>query len=165
MHLKSFKLVLFFFSSILFAQISGTVTDSVSGKPIENVNITNGVIGTTTNSSGNFLINVPTDTELEFSHIAYKSKLMITKEVISVKLVATVIESDHITVRSGLSDKSLQNSVTSVHIITDEEIHDSGSDHFQTLTDQIPNVNWSGGTSRPRYFQIRGVGERSHYFG
>ena len=70
MHLKSFKLVLFFFSSILFAQISGTVTDSVSGKPIENVNITNGVIGTTTNSSGNFLINVPIDTELEFSHIA-----------------------------------------------------------------------------------------------
>ncbi len=97
MHLKSFKLVLFFFSSILFAQISGTVTDSVSGKPIENVNITNGVIGTTTNSSGNFLINVPIDTELEFSHIAYKSKLMITKEVISVKLVATVIESDQIT--------------------------------------------------------------------
>ena len=44
MHLKSFKLVLFFFSSILFAQISGTVTDSVSGKPIENVNITNGVL-------------------------------------------------------------------------------------------------------------------------
>ena len=165
MHLKSFKLVLFFFSSILFAQISGTVTDSVSGKPIENVNITNGVIGATTNSSGNFLINVPTDTELEFSHIAYKSKLMITKEVISVKLVATVIESDQITVRAGLSDESLQNSVTSVHIITDEEIRDSGSDHFQTLTDQIPNINWSGGTSRPRYFQIRGVGERSHYFG
>ena len=26
-------------------------------------------------------------------------------------------------------------------------------------------MNWAGGTSRPRYFQIRGVGERSHYFG
>ena len=39
------------------------------------------------------------------------------------------------------------------------------SEHFQTLTDQVPNLNWAGGTSRPRYFQIRGVGERSHYFG
>jgi len=33
------------------------------------------------------------------------------------------------------------------------------------LIDQIPNLNWAGGTSRPRYFQIRGIGERSQYFG
>ena len=31
--------------------------------------------------------------------------------------------------------------------------------------DRISNLNWAGGTSRPRYFQIRGVGERSQYFG
>ena len=33
------------------------------------------------------------------------------------------------------------------------------------MIDQIPNLNWAGGTSRPRYFQIRGIGERSQYFG
>ena len=33
------------------------------------------------------------------------------------------------------------------------------------MVDRIPNLNWAGGTSRPRYFQIRGIGERSHYFG
>ena len=36
---------------------------------------------------------------------------------------------------------------------------------FQNAIDQIPNLNFSGGTSRPRYFQIRGIGERSQYFG
>lgn len=37
--------------------------------------------------------------------------------------------------------------------------------HFGDLADQIPNFTWSGGTSRPRYFQIRGVGENSQYEG
>jgi len=37
--------------------------------------------------------------------------------------------------------------------------------HFGDLADQIPNFTWSGGTSRPRYFQIRGIGENSQYEG
>ena len=67
--------------------------------------------------------------------------------------------------RAGLSDEAVQNAVTSIHVFTDDQIRESGADNFQTLTDQVPNLNWAGGTSRPRYFQIRGIGERSHYFG
>jgi iron complex outermembrane recepter protein len=37
--------------------------------------------------------------------------------------------------------------------------------HFSDLADQIPNLTWTGGTSRPRYFQIRGIGENSQYEG
>ncbi|MCC6416318.1 MAG: TonB-dependent receptor [Opitutaceae bacterium] len=37
--------------------------------------------------------------------------------------------------------------------------------HFGDLVDQIPNLTWTGATSRPRYFQIRGVGENSQYEG
>ncbi len=37
--------------------------------------------------------------------------------------------------------------------------------HFGDLADQIPNLTWSGGTSRPRHFQLRGIGENSHYEG
>ena len=29
----------------------------------------------------------------------------------------------------------------------------------------VPNLNWSGGTSRPRYFQLRGIGELEQYQG
>ena len=37
--------------------------------------------------------------------------------------------------------------------------------HFGDLTDQVPNLTWTGGTSRPRYLQIRGVGENSQFEG
>jgi hypothetical protein len=29
----------------------------------------------------------------------------------------------------------------------------------------VPNLNWSGDTNRPRYFQIRGIGELDEYQG
>ena len=62
MNFKLFTFILISFSSILFAQISGVVTDSISGEPIENVNITDGFIGTSTNSTGDFFIDVPIGT-------------------------------------------------------------------------------------------------------
>ena len=37
--------------------------------------------------------------------------------------------------------------------------------HFGDLADRIPNLTFTGGTSRPRYFQIRGIGENSQYEG
>lgn len=37
--------------------------------------------------------------------------------------------------------------------------------HFGDLVDQIPNLTWTGGTSRPRYLQIRGIGENSQFEG
>lgn len=37
--------------------------------------------------------------------------------------------------------------------------------HFGDLVDRIPNLTWTGGTNRPRYFQIRGIGENSQFEG
>lgn len=37
--------------------------------------------------------------------------------------------------------------------------------HFGDLAGQIPNLTFTGGTSRPRYLQIRGIGENSQYEG
>ncbi|MFZ5496451.1 MAG: TonB-dependent receptor [Verrucomicrobiota bacterium] len=37
--------------------------------------------------------------------------------------------------------------------------------HFGDLVDQVPNLTWTGGTSRPRYLQIRGIGENSQFEG
>lgn len=37
--------------------------------------------------------------------------------------------------------------------------------HFGDLADQIPNLTWTGGTSRLRYLQIRGMGENSQFEG
>jgi outer membrane receptor protein involved in Fe transport len=156
---------LILFSSFLFSQILGTVMDQSTGEPLQGVNITFGETGTATNESGEFSIDVPSGTELEFSHIGYHSISQSAQNGMSVEMSPAVVKSGEIIVRAGLSDESLQKTTASVTVITADDIRESGADHFQTLIDQIPNLNWAGGTSRPRYFQIRGIGERSHYFG
>ncbi|AOS43680.1 Colicin I receptor precursor [Lacunisphaera limnophila] len=37
--------------------------------------------------------------------------------------------------------------------------------HFGDLVDRLPNLTWTGGTSRPRHLQIRGIGENSQFEG
>ena len=41
----------------------------------------------------------------------------------------------------------------------------AGLQHLQDVLGLVPNLNWSGGTSRPRYFQLRGIGELEQYQG
>ena len=53
----------------------------------------------------------------------------------------------------------------SVSVYGDEDLRAGAVRHFGDLADQIPNLTWTGATSRPRYFQIRGIGENSQYEG
>ena len=165
MNFKIHLTFLILFSSFLFAEIKGTVMDQSTDEPLQGVNITGEKTGTATNESGEFSIDVPSGTELEFSHIGYHSISQSAQNGMSVEMSPAVIKSGEIIVRAGLSDESLQKTTASVTVFTANDIRESGADHFQALIDQIPNLNWAGGTSRPRYFQIRGIGERSHYFG
>ena len=59
----------------------------------------------------------------------------------------------------GLINNAGQRQRKSFIDFTKKDIEDHNFDHFQNAIDQIPNLNFSGGTSRPRYFQIRGIGE------
>ena len=153
------------FAQFLIAQITGIVTDKKSGEPILGVNVVAGEKGTFTNERGEFQLDVPRGIKLEFSHIGYQTQTIKAHTNMSVTMIEAVIMSKEIIVRAGLSDESLQKVASSVTVITGDHIRETGADHFQSLTEQIPNLNWAGGTSRPRYFQIRGIGERSHYFG
>ena len=153
------------FTQFLIAQITGIVTDKKSGEPILGVNVVAGEKGTFTNERGEFQLDVPRGIKLEFSHIGYQTQTIKAHNNMSVAMIEAVIMSKEIIVRAGLSDESLQKVASSVTVITGDHIRETGADHFQSLTEQIPNLNWAGGTSRPRYFQIRGIGERSHYFG
>ena len=165
MNSKTCLTILLLFSTNLIAQITGTVKDQSIGEPIQGVNIIAGEKGTTTNGFGEFNLDVTDGIELEFSHIGYKTKMQKAENGMLVNMIPSVIESEEIIVHAGLTDESLQKVAASVSVITADHIRESAAGHFQTLIDQIPNLNWAGGTSRPRYFQIRGIGERSHYFG
>ena len=81
------KIVLCVLSINLFSQesnvVSGTILDSGTNLPLENVNIVNlnQVIGTTTNKEGKFEINAIVNDTLHFSFLGFKSiKIKVTND-------------------------------------------------------------------------------------
>jgi outer membrane receptor protein involved in Fe transport len=53
----------------------------------------------------------------------------------------------------------------SISVLTSAALHDAGQQHLEDVLALVPNLNWAGDTSRPRYFQIRGIGELQQYQG
>ena len=77
----------FFISTPFFAQevtdVSGTILNSKTNLPLENVNIVNlnKVIGTATSKEGKFEINAQVNDTLHFSYLGYKSiKVRVTND-------------------------------------------------------------------------------------
>ena len=56
----------------------------------------------------------------------------------------------------------LPNSVT---VLDATRLARSSIEHLQDVLPLVPNLNWASGTSRPRYFQLRGVGETEQWQG
>jgi outer membrane receptor protein involved in Fe transport len=53
----------------------------------------------------------------------------------------------------------------SVSVLDATTLREAGQEHLEDVLALIPNLNWAGDTSRPRYFQIRGIGELEQYQG
>jgi iron complex outermembrane receptor protein len=53
----------------------------------------------------------------------------------------------------------------SVSVLDAATLREAGQEHLEDVLALIPNLNWAGDTSRPRYFQIRGIGELEQYQG
>lgn len=53
----------------------------------------------------------------------------------------------------------------SVSVLDAATLREAGQTHLEDVLALIPNLNWAGDTSRPRYFQIRGIGELEQYQG
>ena len=154
--------------SFVSSQVVGVIKNKADNKPIEGVNILVGQKGTTSDKDGVFKIEYNVDQDIEFSHIGFK-KLSLRKDIFlkntGVYLIPSIIKTEEIFVTSGLNRKNLYKSAKSVTIFTKDRIRENADIHLQTYLEEVPNLNWAGGSSRPRYFQIRGVGESSHYFG
>jgi len=154
--------------SFVNSQVVGVIKNKADDKPIEGVNILVGQKGTTSDKDGVFKIEYNVDQDIEFSHIGFK-KLSLGKDIFlkntGIYLIPSIIKTEEIFVTSGLNKKNLYKSAKSVTIFTKDKIRENADIHLQTFLEEVPNLNWAGGSSRPRYFQIRGVGESSHYFG
>ena len=79
----------------------------------------------------------------------------------SLSLGASTIE--EIIVTADLKEKQEINIASSVFVLSEEAIEAREASHLEDVVNSIPNLNFASGSNRARFFQIRGVGERSQF--
>jgi len=72
---------------------------------------------------------------------------------------------EEIVVTASLRPELLAEFPSSVTVIDADTLEAAGLQHLQDVVGLVPNLSWSGATSRPRYFLLRGVGELEQYQG
>ena len=156
------------FSSVIFTQIKSVSSIVVDGNnnPIEGVNIYTSNTGTTSNGQGFFTLEVKSQEQITFQHIAFNTVIFSSDSIKNtIILKSKTFFSKKIIVKGELIDKDILNTPASISILQSNELRQNDKIHFQNIIESISNLNYNGGTSRPRYFQIRGIGERSQYAG
>ncbi|WP_344933335.1 TonB-dependent receptor [Zhongshania borealis] len=76
---------------------------------------------------------------------------------------ADALKIEEVIVTSQFRDTSLLNLASSVSVFDASNIAARGASNIEQLLNMAPNVNFSAGASRGRFFQIRGIGERSQF--
>ena len=74
-------------------------------------------------------------------------------------------EIEEVIVTADYRNTELNNEDSSIFVLDAEEIKAQPIKHFENLSYLVPNLNFAASDSRARYFQIRGIGERSGYLG
>ena len=72
---------------------------------------------------------------------------------------------EEIVVTATLKQQSLVDAPISVTVLDERTLREAGRQHFEDVLQAVPNLHYAGGTSRPRFFQIRGIGEREEWQG
>ena len=72
---------------------------------------------------------------------------------------------DEVVVTSTLRPTAALDVPASLSVLDATTLKEAGQEHLEDVLALIPNLNWAGDTSRPRYFQIRGIGELEQYQG
>jgi iron complex outermembrane receptor protein len=72
---------------------------------------------------------------------------------------------EEIVVTAALRSVPVADLPQSVTVLGEDTLRAAGVQHFQDVLGLIPDLNWAAGTSRPRFFQLRGIGEVEQYQG
>ena len=70
---------------------------------------------------------------------------------------------EEIVVTAELRTTSLLDQPASTSVVTANEIRQRAAQHLEDILNVAPNVNFASGASRARFFQVRGIGERSQF--
>ena len=169
--MKRFILTLFFMS-IIFAQstITGLVIDQDTGLPLKDANVSvvddsgASIAGTSTDDDGKFELSLSEGRKVQVSVIGYENATadVVFNQSMIFNLVSEAISFEGVRVFSSLRKVNEGDLATSA-IIFNDELQVKQGQHFSDLIQKVPNLNYAGGTSRPKYFQIRGEGSVSRY--
>ena len=85
--------------------------------------------------------------------------------VLLVSLSICAEEVEEIIVKADWREAPITDGDTSTFVLSGNEIKAQPIKHFENLSYLVPNLNFAASDSRARYFQIRGIGERSGYLG
>lgn len=72
---------------------------------------------------------------------------------------------EEVIVTASLRRVGVEQLAGSITLLKAEQLDAVTVSHFQDVLPLIPNLNWAAGTSRPRYFQLRGIGETEQWQG
>jgi len=72
---------------------------------------------------------------------------------------------DEVVITASLRPTSVAGLPQSVSVLEAGTLRSAGVQHFEDVLGMIPDLNWAAGTSRPRFFQLRGIGEVEQYQG
>lgn len=75
----------------------------------------------------------------------------------------TTDELEVITVTSDFRQQNLMKTPSALSVLSAHDIQQRNAQHLEELVAITPNVNFASGSQRARYFQIRGIGERSQF--
>ncbi|HHX83502.1 MAG TPA: Plug domain-containing protein, partial [Pseudomonadaceae bacterium] len=70
---------------------------------------------------------------------------------------------EEVIVNADFRGSSLESLPTSVTVLDEQLIASRNALHLEDILLSAPNVNFAAGSSRARFYQIRGIGERSQY--
>ena len=146
----------------------GEVADTQTGMPLEQVQIRAGDLTVSSDVNGDFMVAATSGDSLYFTRVGYEDVVWVVGEsdrVIRVEMVADMLRAEEVVVVGGLRAESLDEMSASVRVLGARSMDRDGVQHIQNVMQQVPNIHWAGGTARPRYFQMRGIGERSQYAG
>ena len=100
--------------------------------------------------------------------IAYTSSRLFSIHIWLVKLIACLSlanivqagpELEEITIFSTLDQTNNFNFIGSASILNSDDVSSRDAQNIEQLLNTIPNTNFSGGASRGRFVQIRGIGD------
>lgn len=72
---------------------------------------------------------------------------------------------DEIVISANLRATPLGELPASVSVVNADTLQAAGVQHLQDVLGLVPGLSYASGTSRPRFFQLRGVGETEQYQG